>query len=652
MERHLDRKLYDVLEILLSNKKVFLDTFSEEMEVSTRSIRNYIKQLQQQIDKSILEITKENSGAYSIIIHDNEELNMILNANKVSSKCQLNDPDERVYYLLERLADLDDFIVIDDLVSELYVGRSTLIKDLKKVDNKLKEYGLVLKRKTNMGIKLKGSEMNIRLFMTDYLYETKEEAYKVIINNIELKSEIIKELEETIIIYLQRSNCQITNELINNLFKAILIMISRVKKNKIVTSVPTQYKIMDSTYEYKTAVGLIDIIRKKLKIDINESEAYFISIQLIGRGAPVCHDLLTNINITENIIQLRKEICGRILECTGLNLMEDEQILESLDYHLYYAINRIALNIKYKNPMLKEIKEKYKLPYEVAKIAAVVLEEKHNICVSEDEIGYIALHFGAYIEKSEKNFLKIKKAAIICSTGLGTAKLLNVKLKKLLDENIEFNTFSDMDFTEEIAENYDMVFTTVDLNIKLDIPMVKLNSIFEEDELKKEIESQVMLKKIARNKISTEGRYILKNLINKNLIYYLDKKTFDENLLNMLDKITDRKIVSKDFKGKVIERERKASTMLGGLIALPHAVDVNVKEVVICYGVLDEIKVVNGKEAGLIVLMIIPSDSQNCQNMIVKTYEQIIELANNKNIVRKLIKSKNYEEFKSILGGI
>ena len=535
MERHLDRKLYDVLEILLSNKKVFLDTFSEEMEVSTRSIRNYIKQLQQQIDKSILEITKENSGAYSIIIHDNEELNMILNANKGSSKCQLNDPDERVYYLLERLADLDDFIVIDDLVSELYVGRSTLIKDLKKVDNKLKEYGLVLKRKTNMGIKLKGSEMNIRLFMTDYLYETKEEAYKVIINNIELKSEIIKELEETIIIYLQRSNCQITNELINNLFKAILIMISRVKKNKIVTSVPTQYKIMDSTYEYKTAVGLIDIIRKKLKIDINESEAYFISIQLIGRGAPVCHDLLTNINITENIIQLRKEICGRILECTGLNLMEDEQILESLDYHLYYAINRIALNIKYKNPMLKEIKEKYKLPYEVAKIAAVVLEEKHNICVSEDEIGYIALHFGAYIEKSEKNFLKIKKAAIICSTGLGTAKLLNVKLKKLLDENIEFNTFSDMDFTEEIAENYDMVFTTVDLNIKLDIPMVKLTSIFEEDELKKEIESQVMLKKIARNKISTEGRYILKNLINKNLIYYLDKKDNWEKVSDISD---------------------------------------------------------------------------------------------------------------------
>ena len=50
--------------------------------------------------------------------------------------------------------------------------------------------------------------------------------------------------------------------------------------------------------------------------------------------------------------------------------------------------------------MASNMKENYVLPYNLAKISADVIENVYNLVMPEDEIGYIAIHFGSYLEKN------------------------------------------------------------------------------------------------------------------------------------------------------------------------------------------------------------------------------------------------------------
>ncbi|WP_252238752.1 BglG family transcription antiterminator [Clostridium sp. VAP51] len=647
----LERKLFTILEMLADSKGNALKDFSDELGVSTRSIRTYLKQLQEEIPKEVVEIVKTNNSEYKLNIKDDEKFKQLLELNRRQKQkfCQLNNPEERIDYLINRLVELNEIVTIDDLAEEMNVGRTTLVKDLKKVDQKLDEYGLVLKRKTNSGIKIEGDEINLRLIILEHICKTYNDSIILLeSNNILTKKEVIK-LQEQIVLNLKENKFSVTEALINNLIRYITVMLMRLKNDKNITSLQSQYKIIKESEEYeigKTIKSTIEALKDK-KID--DLEIIFIVMPLLGRNAPLYHEVLRNLTIGENITLLRKQIFDKVFEFTGLSLEEDEQLIQGLEYHLYYALNRIVLNIKYKNPMLKEIKEKYKLPYEVAKIAASVIEDKYQVQVEDDEVGYLALHFGTYVERAGKSFIKIENAAIICGTGLGTAKLLIIKLKKILGEEINFKSFSDLDFTEEMASNYDMIFTLVDLDIDTEIQIVKITSIFDESQLKGEIESQIFLNKTNEKRNDTE-QYILNGMLDKKLVFYLNKNNFMDNLEYMLDSLIKSNIVSNEYKERVIAREKKAGTAFGGYIALPHAVDEKVNNVIVSYGILDKLIMVDGKEVGLIILLVIPSESQNSQDIIVKTYQEIIDLSSNKKIVQKLIKSKNYKEFKEVLG--
>ncbi|NFA43674.1 PRD domain-containing protein [Clostridium botulinum] len=647
----LERKLFTILEMLADSKGNTLKDFSDELGVSTRSIRTYLKQLQEEIPEDIVEIVKTNNSEYKLNIKDDEKFKQLLELNRRQKQkfCQLNNPEERIDYLINRLVELNEIVTIDDLAEEMNVGRTTLVKDLKKVDQKLDEYGLVLKRKTNSGIKVEGDEINLRLIILEHICKTYNDSIILLeSNNIITKKEIIK-LQEQIVMNLKENRFSVTEALINNLIRYIAVMLMRLKNNKNITSLQSQYKIIKESEEYeigKTIKSTIEALKDK-KID--DVEIIFIVMPLLGRNAPLYHEVLRNLTIGENITLLRKQIFDKVFEFTGLSLDEDEQLIQGLEYHLYYALNRIVLNIKYKNPMLKEIKEKYKLPYEVAKIAASVIEDKYQVQVEDDEIGYLALHFGTYVERAGKSFIKIENAAIVCGTGLGTAKLLIIKLKKILGEEINFKSFSDLDFIEDMASNYDMIFTLVDLDINTEIQIVKITSIFDESQLKGEIESQIFLNKTNEKRNDTE-QYILNGMLDKKLVFYLNKNNFMDNLEDMLDSLIKSNIVSNEYRNRVIEREKKAGTAFGGYIALPHAVDEKVNSVIVSYGILDNLIMVDGKEVGLIILLVIPSESQNSQDVIVKTYQEIIDLSSDKKIVQKLIKSKNYKEFKEVLG--
>ena len=112
----------------------------------------------------------------------------------------------------------------------------------------------------------------------------------------------------------------------------------------------------------------------------------------------VFHELQSgdSLNYLEMIPKYKKEIIGVSEEI----IAKAEYILGSLSPnihvalidHITFAIDRINMALPIENPFTEEITLLYEEEYEVAHLAAKLLEERLGVDIGDDEKGFIALH--------------------------------------------------------------------------------------------------------------------------------------------------------------------------------------------------------------------------------------------------------------------
>jgi transcriptional antiterminator len=103
--------------------------------------------------------------------------------------------------------------------------------------------------------------------------------------------------------------------------------------------------------------------------------------------------------IDNDIIGITEEII--LMAVKELNKEIDERIHTTLLDHIAFTIERHKNNIDIVNPFLAEIKSLYKEEYTVGLNALKKLNERLGIDLSEDEVGFIAMHLHAAINKQD-----------------------------------------------------------------------------------------------------------------------------------------------------------------------------------------------------------------------------------------------------------
>lgn len=108
-------------------------------------------------------------------------------------------------------------------------------------------------------------------------------------------------------------------------------------------------------------------------------------------------------NLKQSYIQMLEEVNGDIVGvCTEI-LMKAEQELGPLSErsfivivdHISFAIEKLKKNISIENPFAFEIKHLYPEEYSIGEFARRRIIEDLGIDITEDEIGFIALHLNA-----------------------------------------------------------------------------------------------------------------------------------------------------------------------------------------------------------------------------------------------------------------
>lgn len=624
MEHYFEEdRLVLILNQIQNKNFITLTEIAEKLNVSTRTVRNDIKLLNDIFGDSAF-IDGE-QGSYRLYIIDidgfEEKREEILRYNGY-----LDSPKKRMAYIFKTLLKSSSPYIIDELAYEMNVGRSTVNGDIKKLNEILSSYELYIEGKANSGIILSGSELNKRFFIMENIYNFIYSEDDIDFNVDRILKEISKK-------YGFESMTKVAFE------KAIVIMLDRVLSGNYIDKLLDKYYDIEKNSMFKAVDETVSRLESVLDIKIPIEEKIFISIPIAGMRTPTNIEAVYHLGIDSHI----ENVIDRIIEQIGyeLNIYIDKRNLnEEFYYHISFMINRLRFGYLLKNPISEEIKEKYPLAYKMACISGRIIGSEYDVTVTEDELGYITAYFGAYMLEY-KTTDRVCKIALVCSTGRGTARLISTQLKRVLDKDTILDLFADNQVDENVLGDYDIVFTTVKLGYNIKAPIITVRDIFDEKEILLEIEKARQLQKLSIPVAKTGGVSIIAALIDDRKFFVLDdNKSYIENTCDMIDSLCEDGLVDKDFKSRILKREEKSTMIFDKSIAFPHAINMSDDRLVISIGVSEKgLLGDDGSSIKIIFLLGLPVSENQDDTVLVRIYDEIISIAQDENIIKELSKA-------------
>lgn len=124
-------KIYQILCLGVKKQYYSLDSLAQKLGVSTRTVRNYIKQINKDL-KGIAYFKNMRGKGFYLYIEDHAKFEERF--KKISQQLYIMDTlQKRLAFIIQHLMTEDSNNTIDELAFKMNIGRTTLINDLKKV---------------------------------------------------------------------------------------------------------------------------------------------------------------------------------------------------------------------------------------------------------------------------------------------------------------------------------------------------------------------------------------------------------------------------------------------------------------------------------------------------------------------------------------
>lgn len=147
--------------------------------------------------------------------------------------------------------------------------------------------------------------------------------------------------------------------------------------------------------EFQMGLMAAEIIKDRLNVTISNSEVGFIALHF--------HSARQNKKVTETMKDTRflKEIIDLIQKELSIVFDSSDLMYTRLINHLRVTINRVEEKKYIENPLLPTIKQQFEASYRLSQKIGEYVNQKKSINVTEEELGYLALHIERIKETSK-----------------------------------------------------------------------------------------------------------------------------------------------------------------------------------------------------------------------------------------------------------
>lgn len=610
------------------------------MDVSDRTVRSDIEKINSEFRQRIVESNLKKGYRIS-------EEGMLSLPPDLSSVMP-ETPEERCVYIIRELLFEKKEINLMDLQDQVFISGYTIENDLKRIRKMLEPYrDLHIERSRNR-IYLNGPEEEKRRLYKNLLTEETRGNFLNMNNLISLYKDfdllkVKKDLDEV----LEKYGFHVRETAMPMLLMHIGVSVERMLHYNFVRKEHIDEHLQKSI-EYRISDEFYRRLSARIGISYTEAEAEQIALLLMGkRSEEFMQNILETNGRTFNISAIVSDLLDDILITYDIDFRKDEDLRSSLQMHIRSMIERNMQGVNTENLYLSEVKRKYPLIFDMSVHAGRKLSLICGNDISEDEIGFLALHLGSAYEKSSSS--DRYRVLLICP---GEGMLGNHCLQRIetrFSNRIEVIGETAM-FEEGNVRKMepDLILTTLPLKHRLEIPTVQI-SLFMDAEDENNI--HFTLTQMDRRRNQDQFEKVILKLIRPEFFYAGVRAAEKNDLIRMMCSNLEREgYVESRFCESVLQRERISSTSFELGFALPHALNMDAVNSCLSIAILE-----NPVQWGnfSVKLVIMPAIRDADRRMLGVFFDWMTAVVSDSGRFSRLLQAKTYDAFiAEIRGGM
>lgn len=650
-----------ILQSLLENKNHYMTSkeLASQLSCSDRTIRTYLKSLMDWNPHEIgWKIIAKQGYGYKLELQDKALCQDFIQAELLTevNAAKTENIEDRYNYILNKLLFEQEKLYFDNLAEELFVSRSTLSADFKKIRKDLAKYDLQIESKANRGVYVKGSERNKRRFIMDYFF--RDNFFQSLHNyiTIEVPGRQIS-LEELTIIVLdecREGHLKLSDFVIQNLVIHIALSFKRIAEGFQINQIEN-WNQENYLAERKIAEKILHRVYLATGLEFPKEEVDYITLHLISKAS--CQES-QNTQIDTNQ-EIRKQLIAtleKLEDVKDYQFQHDFQLVEGVVAHLSTFYVRLQNHVMLENPLLKDIQQQapavLEMTREILQEMPIFSEED----LSDDEVSYVALHFMAALERlKEKQKFNI---LVICATGYGSAQMLKNRIDNELGNLVHIvDVIGYYELSDERLKDIDFIISSIDLsNLVFSVPVFTVSIFLNADELKEIKHRMAQLKPVESSLIPEKAIMVDQN----------EEKIFDDyfssacfvlaqdatkeiilqELLSQMGQGEEQDFVS-CMQDLMKQREKMSSVIFSEQIAVPHPIKPIAKNHKIGVAIVK-----NGlqwnEENPHIRLIFLPSPAIYGNEGMATLTSKIVDLLEQPGLQKQIFNCQSFAEFKQL----
>lgn len=627
-----------ILKILVENYSkaqiITSSNLADEMGVTSKTIQNDIKSCNFELAGYHVKIETIPGKGYKLDTGDEKSLLKVLNliSDDTSNMDAFTNREDRLKNIMGYLLFKQKPVLSDKVCDKFYVSRSQLSNDIKEIKKILNPYELNLVSKSKQGITIDGNEYNKRLLIIKENIDCSFYASYVVMDLNKTK------LSQYILDAISYEKYEISDFNLQSFIIYVETAMIRIKWGASLTHYNNDIKEFPGSHEYRIVQNIFTNLKKKYQIEANEYE--------ISNLATIIKSI--RIKVDENVID--EEIDAFVVSMLDsirkqfqLDFSNDVELRINLARHIPSLLNRAKQNVSIDNHLLSGIKQSLTLAYDIAMIACRIIQNKYDVNIHENEVGYVAVYFAMALNHVRLIRNK-KRVLIITSSRNSEALLLKYNfLSKFKDQITSLDVIQASMLSEIDESDYDVVFATVFPGfievLKFDV--IHINYFLDERDI---LTIETALKK--RTIVSK-----LNEFFDERLFFLNPKiKTREDTIHFLCDKMNEiyhfDETYDMSLYQNVTNRELLASTVFTNSIALPHPEMPFAEKTMTAVAILDQPIDWDGKDIQIVFLMNIQKNGEKEMELL---YDFLSQFISNKNMQCKLKKEPNYQTLESLL---
>lgn len=458
---YLNERTQKVIDMMLKRSTALsIKEIAVQLEVSTRTIYNELEKanawlemkklpLLQTVRGKVQPFSEKEKGRFEVVLDEEKQ-----------QKDYIFTPGERTRMIVCQIISSGKPVYVEDLMDSCQVSRNTIFADLQAVISQLYSYQLELGYEKKRGYWINGDPVRVRaiFFLYFNILEPLLDMGKLNFLNMEQIEKQLKRLE------LVEEGLQV--HYVKNDMLALAAMIPIMERGGEKLYFPDlSIEKVQTSEEYRLV--------EKYFPEFSDMEKIYLTLHFLGgRLASYSREEDEN-RENETIMEIAKNLVTEFEREACVVFEQREKLIGELYHHIHASIYRYRFGIQVGNAMAEDIKREYPYIFDVTRTTVHYLEQQIGVEISDSEVAYLVLHFGAHLEYARHDERELR-VLVVCMNGVATGNMISHELKRILPQVRIVGVQAASEIVNP-QNTCDMIVSSV--NIRTVVPVIVVNPI-------------------------------------------------------------------------------------------------------------------------------------------------------------------------------